>query len=170
MTSERNTSTLSNLPNHKSWKNAGEGVRNYITKQMNLIYSAVSHDIVYAFGADPKMALGQTIATMSLNSTVTFLNQLMGFIDTIYEKLHTHSKFSADQAWALTSQILDRVCEDLYAPKEGVAAAMAVEDPASICAHMLWSCFRTQDVMTTYINMNFENHPAISAEYVKFLA
>ena len=58
MTSERNTSKLSNLPNHKSWKNAGEGVRNYITKQMNLIYSAVSHDIVYAFGSDPKMALG----------------------------------------------------------------------------------------------------------------
>ena len=94
----------------------------------------------------------------------------MGFIDTIYEKLHTHSKFSADQAWSLTTQILDRVCEDLYAPKEGVAAAMTVEDPASICSHMLWSCFRTHDVMTTYMDHNFENHPAISAEYVKFLA
>ena len=108
---------------------------------------------------------------MSLNATVTFLTQLMGFIDTIYEKLHTHSKFSADQAWALTTQILDRVCEDLYAPKEGgVVAAMAVDDPSSICAHMLWSCFRTHDVMSTYLDANFENHPAISAEYVKFLA
>ena len=170
MTSERNTSKLSKLPNHKSWKSGGEGVRNYVTKQMNLIYSTVTHDISYAFGFDPKLAQAQTVATLSLNATVTFLTQLLGFIDTIYEKLHTHSKFSADQAWSLTTQILDRVCEDLYAPKEGVAAAMTVEDPASICSHMLWSCFRTHDVMTTYIDHNFENHPAISAEYVKFLA
>ena len=170
MTSDRNTSKLSNLPNYKSWKNAGEGVRNYVTKQMNLILTTVSHDITYAFGSDPKLALAQAVATMSLNATVTFITQLMGFIDTIYEKLYTHSKFSADQAWSLTTQILDRVCEDLYAPKEGVAAAMAVDDPASICAHMLWSCFQTHDVMSSYIDTNFENHPAISAEYVKFLA
>ena len=170
MTSKRNTSKLSNLPKHKSWKNAGEGVRNYVTKQMNLIYATVSHDISYVFGSDPKLALAQAIATMSLNATVTFLTQLMGCIDTIYEKLHTHSKFSADQAWALTTQILDRVCGDLYAPKEGVAAAMAVDDPSSICAHMLWSCFRTHDVMWTYLDANFESHPATSAEYVKFVA
>jgi hypothetical protein len=94
----------------------------------------------------------------------------MGFIDTIYEKLHTHSKFLADQAWSLTTQILDRVCEDLYAPKEGVAAAMTVEDPASLCSHLLWACFRTHDVMSTYIDHQFENHPAISAEYIEFLA
>ena len=170
MTSERNTSKLSKLPNPKSWKSGGEGVRNYVTKQMNLIYSTVSHDITYAFGSNPKMAQAQALATMSLNATITFLTQLMGFIDTIYEKLHSHSKFSADQAWSLTTQILDRVCEDLYAPKEGVAAAMTVEDPASICSHLLWACFRTHDVMTTYMDHNFENHPAISAEYVKFLA
>ena len=98
MTSERNTSKLSNLPNLKNWKNAGEDVRNNITKQMNLIYSTVLHDITYAFGSDPELAMAQAVATMILSATVTFLTQLMGFIDTIYEKLHTHSKFSADQA------------------------------------------------------------------------
>lgn len=170
MTSERNTSKLLKLPTFKSWKSGGEGVRNYITKQMNLIHSTVTHDIAYAFGSDPSLAQAQNVATTSLNATITFLTQLLGFIDTIYEKLHLHSKFSADQAWSLTTQILDRVCEDLYAPKEGVAAAMTVEDPVSICSHLLWSCFRTHDVMAIYIEHNFENHPAISAEYVKFLA
>ena len=170
MTSERNTSKLSKLPNYKSWKSGGEGVRNYVTKQMNLIHTTVTHDIGYAFGTDVRLAQAQAVATSSLNATITFLTQLMGFIDTIYEKLHTHSRFSTEQAWSLTTQILDRVCEDLYAPKEGVAAAMTVEDPSSICSHLLWSCFRTHDVMSTYIDYNFENHPAISAEYVKFLA
>ena len=47
---------------------------------------------------------------------------------------------------------------------------MTVEDPASICAHLLWSCFKTHDVMTMHKEHSFENHPTISAEYVKFLA
>lgn len=170
MVNERNSSKLSKLPNFKSWKSAGEGVRNYVTKQMNLIHSTISHDIGYAFGVDPQLARAQVLATASLNATITFLSQLMGFIDTIYEKLHVESRFTGEQAWALTSQILDRICEDLYAPKEGVAAAMTVEDPVSMCSHLMWSCLKTHDVMSGYIDHQFENHPAISAEYVKFLA
>ncbi|KAI2489748.1 hypothetical protein MHU86_9188 [Fragilaria crotonensis] len=143
---------------------------NHVIKQMNLIHSTVAHDIEYAFGHDLTMIAAKAVATASLNSTVTFLTQLLGFVDAIYQKLHSDSKFSADQAWSLTTQILDRVCEDLYAPKEGVADAMTVEEPASICSHLLWACFRTHDVMKSYIDHHFENHPAISAEYVKFLA
>jgi HD-GYP domain-containing protein (c-di-GMP phosphodiesterase class II) len=95
----------------------------------------------------------------------------MGFINTIYEKLHTHSKFLAEQVWSLTTQILDCcVFKDLYAAKEGVAVAMANEDPASICAHIMWSCFLTHNLMSTYMDANFWNHPAVLAEYVKFLA
>lgn len=170
MTNERNTSKLSKLPHYKSWKSGGEGVMNHVIKQMNLIHSTVAHDIEYAFGHDLTMIAAKAVATASLNSTVTFLTQLLGFVDAIYQKLHSDSKFSADQAWSLTTQILDRVCEDLYAPKEGVADAMTVEEPASICSHLLWACFRTHDVMKSYIDHHFENHPAISAEYVKFLA
>ena len=48
-------------------------VRNYVTKQMNLINTTVSHDIAYAFGMDP--ILSQSAATTSLISTITFLTQ-----------------------------------------------------------------------------------------------
>lgn len=171
MVSERNTSKLSKLPTYKSWKSAGEGVSNYIIRQMNLIHSTVANDIGYAFGVNSQEdTRAQVLATASLNATITFVTQLIGFIDTIYEKLLVQSRFTTEQAWALTTQILDRVCEDLYAPKEGVAAAMTVEDPASICSHVLWSCLKIHDVMTSYIDHHFVNHPAISAEYVKFLA
>ena len=67
-------------------------------------------------------------------------------------------------------QILDRICEELYDPKEGVLKAMAVGDPDSVCSHILWSCFRTHDVMASYVAMQFENHPSINSEYIKFLA
>ena len=63
MTSERNTSKLSKLPNHKSRKSRGEGVRNYVTKQMHLIYSTLTHDIAFIFRMDPKLAQAQAVAT-----------------------------------------------------------------------------------------------------------
>lgn len=171
MTTERNASRLSKLPNYKSWNSGGQGVRNYVTKQMNLIQGTVAHDISYTFGrGSGASSQAHGLATMSLNATVTFLTQLLVFVDTLYEKLHVDSRFSADQSWSLTTQILDRICEELYAPKEGVQEAMSIEDPASICSHVLWACLRTHDIMTGYIEHQFENHPTIAAEYVKFLA
>jgi hypothetical protein len=45
MMTERNVSRLSKLPTYKSWNSAGQGVRNHITKQMNLTRTTVAHDI-----------------------------------------------------------------------------------------------------------------------------
>jgi hypothetical protein len=170
MVHERNKSKLNQLPTFASWKSGGEGVRNYVVKQMNVIYSTMSHEISYALGSDPRFAKAETLALRSLNDTITFLTQLMNYIDTMYERLHGDAKFTAEQAWSLTTQILDRICEELYAPKEGVAGAMTIEEPESVCCHILWATFKTHDIMATYIEKNFENHPVISAEYVKFLA
>jgi hypothetical protein len=167
MFTERNKSKLNRLETFKVWKNGGEGVRNHIVKRTNLLMSTIAQDINFVFSKDPK---SQMLATMCLNGTMTFITQLLTFVDAIYEKLVMASKFTAEQGWSLTMKILDRICEDLYAPKEGVVDAMNVEDPESICAHLLWACFRTHDVMETYMDANFENHPAVSAEYVKFLA
>ena len=80
----------------------------HIIKQMNLIYSTVlSHDNEYAFGSDPALREAKAVASSSLNATVTFVTQLFGLIDAIYQKLHSDSKFSGDQAWSLTTQILN---------------------------------------------------------------
>jgi hypothetical protein len=147
-------------------------VHNYVTKQMNLIRATVAHNITNTFGRGPGASIqGYSIATQSLNDTVTFVMQFQVFFDTLYEKLHVDSKCSMDQSWALTTQILDRICEELFAPKEGVLEAMAIGDPGSVCSHVLWACFKTHDVMEGYMTTQFENHPAtIAAEYVKFLA
>lgn len=170
MVSERNKSKLNQLLTFSAWKSGGEGVRNYVVKQMNVLYGTITNEIDYALGYDPVYAKAHSLAVRSLNDTITFLTQMMNFVDTIYEKLLNQSKFTMEQAWSLTTQILDRICEELYAPKEGVGGAMTIDEPKSVCAHILWACFRTHDVMNSYIESNFENHPVVSAEYVKFLA
>ena len=171
MITERNASRLSRLPTYKSWNSAGQGVRNHITKQMNLIRGTVSADISNTFGRGPHASAGaHALSTMCLNGTVTFLTQLLSFVDTLYEKLHVDSRFSAAQSWSLTAQILDRICEELFAPKEGVLETMSVNDPMSVCSHIMWASLKTHDIMDKYIENQFENHPTIAAEYVKFLA
>ena len=111
------------------------------------------------------------MATAGLNDTVTFLTQLLVYIDTLYEKkLHGISGFTETQAWGLATQILDQICAELYAPKEGVQEAMAIDDAESVCSQVLWACFKTHDVMAAYVSYQFENHPTIAAEYTKFLA
>ena len=170
MVSERNKSKLNQIPNFAAWKSGGEGVRNYVVKQMNSLYSTLTHEIAYALGSDPRFSRADTLAIRCLNDSITFLTQLMNFVDMSYERLVAVSKFTPEQAWSLTTQILDRICEELYSPNEGVSGAMTIEEPESVCCHILWATFKTHDIMATYIETNFENHPVVSAEYVKLLS
>ena len=38
------------------------------------------------------------------------------------------------------------------------------------CSAVLWTVFRTLDKMEEFVQAKFKDHPAISAEYIKFLA
>ena len=49
----------------------------------------------------------------------------MSAVDTIYDELHNQSKFSAEASWCLlTMQILDKVVEELFEPKEDVMTSV----------------------------------------------
>jgi hypothetical protein len=77
VTTERTSPRLSELPNYKSYNSGGQGVYNYLTKQMNLIQGTVSHDISYTFGCGSASSFAaHSLVTMSLNATVTFLTSL----------------------------------------------------------------------------------------------
>ena len=85
MVSERNRLKLSQLANYAAWKSGGEGVRNYVVRQMNLLYATLSDEISYALGDDHNFVKANTLALRSLNDTVTFITQLMNYIDIIYD-------------------------------------------------------------------------------------
>jgi polyhydroxyalkanoate synthesis regulator phasin len=135
MATDQLKSKLNKMKTQKVWKSGGEGVQAHIIKRMNLLLTTISHDINHVLGREPK---AQIVATMCLNATVTFLTQLFTYIDSLYENLVLCSTFTPEQGWSLTMKILDRICEDLFAPKEGVVSAMDVAEPASICAHVMW--------------------------------
>lgn len=169
MTCDQNTSRLNKLCKHSKWKTGGEGVRKFIIKQMNVLQSSMASDITFAYGGYPEHAKAQMIASLSLTASVSFITQLLNYIDALFEKLHVYSKFTVETGWSLTMQVLDRITADLFAPKDGVANGMK-GDQSSVCSHILWASFRTHDVAQAYLDFNFENHPAISSEFIKFLA
>ncbi|KAI2505420.1 hypothetical protein MHU86_9033 [Fragilaria crotonensis] len=87
----RNTSRLSKLLKQTDWKSGGGGVREHILKQMNILHASVTQDINHAFGGRAHLAQAHLIASQSLTATITSITQLMGAVDTIYEKLHVQS-------------------------------------------------------------------------------
>ena len=47
-------------------------VRNYVTKQMNLIHKTATHGIGYPFGTIVRLTQAQAVATSSLNLPLSF--------------------------------------------------------------------------------------------------
>ncbi|KAL7566516.1 hypothetical protein ACA910_006426 [Epithemia clementina (nom. ined.)] len=43
-------------------------------------------------------------------------------------------------------------------------------NPDSVWAWVFWGVFKTQDVMQEYMDAQFQDHPSVSSEYIKFLA
>ena len=160
-------SRLNAMSDHDKWNGAGEGIMDMIFEKMIRLQNAVSSDIDQAL---PVESAGHWIASKCLSASVTFLTQLFNCVDTIYKKLFNFSKFSTDQAWSLTTQVLDRILADLFVPKDNILNSIKNRSPASTCAHVLLAAFKTHDIMETYMAHKFENHPSVSTEYVKFLA
>ena len=160
-------SRLNKLMDYTSgWKSAtGGGVCEHIVKCLNTLTVSITQEINNTLGKDPTQRDTHLIACLSLTSSVTSVTQLVIAVDTIYDKLHNQSKFSAASFWCLTMQILNKAVEELYVPKDDVMSAVILGDPDSFCAHILYSCFRTHDIMESYIDHQFENHPLVSAEF-----
>ena len=170
-----NKSRLNLLPTYNEWNGGGEGVVSFIQSRMGVVSNSITMDITNEFGGDPtryqaQIIAAQIIATAALANSVAFLNQMITTVEGIYQRLHNFSKFTSVQAWSLTTQVLDRILADLYVPKSCVSESVLSGNPRSTCIHVLFAVFKTQDIMTTYIDHQFENHPPVSTEYVSFLA
>jgi hypothetical protein len=77
---------------------------------------------------------------------------------------------SKSKSWALITQLVRRVFAELFVMRMGTVRAMVARDRKAMCSGVLWSVFRTLDKMNEFDEANFEDHPAIASEHIKFLA
>ena len=161
-----NVSFFSEVPNHKAWANAG-GLKKTIEKRLAKLKTSLRE--VLASELAPG-SLAYVVAVEALAKTISWIGASTTYLDnTYYEHLHVQVGFTSARAWALTTQLGYRIFSDLHSVRVGTMKAMGSK-PESICPAILWSAFRTHDKMAGFEDANFENHPSIASEFVKFLA
>lgn len=139
----------------------------FCVTKFNALEAAIEFEIGKTFAIESS---AHWIAMKCSNASITFLNQLFGCVEAIYKRLFNFLKFTTDQAWSLTTQVLDRILADLFHPRENIVQSLKTRNTPTRCAQIMFAAFKTHDVMAVYISHKFENHPSVSTEYVKFLA
>ena len=159
-------SHLTNIPTYDAWWNNGMGMKDHLHDDITTVEEGLKNLIADRLDSDSK---AYAIASLALKESVTWLMELINFIDETYESL-VRSKFSSSAAWSLTTKLVSRIFTDLATVRGGVNNAFTPGDSASITANVLWGVFKTHDVMSQFRKQKFKNHSSISSEYVKFLA
>ena len=144
----------------------GNGIMDQIVEKMNVLEMVIAAEIANTFDVE---SVAHWIATKCLSTTVSFLNQLFTCIELIYKKLFSFSGFTTEKAWSLTTQVLDRILADLFAPKDNMVQSLMTRNTPATCAQVMLAVFRTHDIMAVYVAHKFENHPSVSTEYVKYM-
>ena len=165
--SVQNKSRLNLLPTHLDWNPGGEGIMDYCVTKLNALEVAISSEISETFKVD---TMAHHITTKCLAASLAFLSQLFAAVESIYKRLFNFSKFTTEQAWSLTTQVLDRILADLYMPRNNISQSLKTRNTPTTCAQVMYSAFKTHDIMAIYVEHKFENHPSVSTEYVKFSA
>jgi hypothetical protein len=161
-----NASHFSKVPTYKAWANSTSGLKKHIEKKLSSLKMSLRSLIAAEFGAG---TIAYSVAVEALEKSITWIGSFLGFLDQTYESLHMQSAFSSGRAWSLTTQLGRRIFSDLHLARMGTTKAMG-KGRVAICPVILWSVFRTHDQMAAFESSNFEDHPSIASEYVKFLA
>ena len=109
------------------------------------------------------------ICELGVADSVSNLQRLIRWMDETYLDL-TANSFTKVSAWCLVTRLGARYFQELFKVRSGVSDTFVISDHRRLAAHVWYGVSRTHDVMKEFGVMDFKNHPAMSSEYVKFLA
>jgi hypothetical protein len=110
------------------------------------------------------------LAQQALNNSVSWIIQLVGYMEDTYKDLIRQNTFTIDKAWQLVTQLARRILLEVSRPRIGVNNSFKVGDNDQIGRLVLWPVLKCQDIMRRYKEAGFKDDPTIASEYVKFLA
>ena len=160
-------SQLKNLPTVEKWNHGPGSLRKMIDRKLPGIRSSFRSVI----GNNLRLnSLLFCLAVEALERSISWIINLCSWIDRAFENAHTVSRMTKAKSWSLITQLVRRVFSELFVMRMGAVRAMVARDRKAMCAGVLWSVFRTLDKMDDFDAANFEDHPAIASEHIKFLA
>ena len=111
----------------------------------------------------------QTICKVSITMTVGGSLGLIDFIDNTYET-YSQGKFGPKKAWHIASNLALCLIKEISRPRIGAINSFIAGKQDIVAAHIFWRTLQSLDKMSEVEQLDFENHPAISTELVKFLS
>jgi hypothetical protein len=157
----------------QDWKNSNgrDGFVNTHDKRLHKAVRAVEVDI--ANRLEPNSAAAM-LASTCLTKASAFSGALVNYLTTTYEDLTMSSGFPKKRAWALTTALGARICEEIHKDSSALARTLSVStdetDRDRLTVLLIWATLRSHKMMDEYVQLEFKDHPTVASEYVKFLA
>lgn len=127
--------------------------------------------------ADTRLVPGSPAAMLAetcLSKSTAFADAFVRFLTKTCEELIQASGFPKKKAWALTTSLGKRICQEIHKDSGALARSLIVsKDEAEreqLCLLLMWATLREHKRMAEYIKHEFKDHPSVASEYVKFLA
>jgi hypothetical protein len=170
-------SSLPSLPKFEDWEadNGYDGAKYRLERSLPLIQKQLTTHIDIFLGDDRIVA--RELAHRCLSHSVLFVTKLSDYITRTARSLKL-AGYKTDKVWTIISRQVRRIFEDMARARAGAAdleppqerrgreGTLVTDQSASLA---MWAILKTHDIMEAYIIHNFEDHPSIAAENVRFL-
>jgi hypothetical protein len=163
----KRTSHFDQIPSFKEWNAPTHGFRDRLKDELNAFDRTHTRVIEDTLLADSK---AYSVAKFSLNESITWIGQLINYMDETYNDLIRHNTFADDKAWQLTTQLVRRIFLEVSSPLTGIINLFKVGHNEEIGQLIFWPMLRAHDIMKRYKDASFKDDASIASEYVKFLA
>ena len=166
--SSTKTTFLPALKEKEDWENTmrNGGVKRVIEEQMpNIIYQM--KDLIGTRLVGNSQAI--MLATTCLSISQIFVAELPRFVSDTYRDLDL-AGFPSNSSWLFVIKLVVQMFgTDLDKVRSFMRGKIDTHLPHELSSDALWATLRIIGVMQEYMRHGIENHPAISAEYVRFL-
>jgi hypothetical protein len=162
-----NVSHFDMIPSYAVWDEPQSGARDRLKEEL-LVFEEAHQELIEQT-LDPE-SKAYNMAKQALNNSVSWIIQLVGYMEDTYKDLIRQNTFTVEKAWQLVTQLARRIFLEVSRPRIGVNTTFKVGDNEQIGRLILWPVLKCQDIMKRYKDAGFKDDPTIASEYVKFLA
>ena len=161
-----NMSYFSEIKGHDQWSDPLDGFKQRWKQE--LVEFKRAH--LKTIGDASFLSLSvRSMCKVSLTTTVGWSLGLIDFIDNTYET-YSQGKFGTKKAWHIASKLALCLIKEISRPRIGAINSFVAGKQDIVAAHIFWRTLQSLDKMSEVEHLDFENHPAISTELVKFLS
>ena len=165
---EDEESYFTNIKGYKEWDNPSSGHRYILEKQIERFQNSHISVIRKKLSAKSQM---YHVALDSLTTTVAWATRFFSYVDKTF-KTYAEGKFGPDKAWHVATKLATALLLEMSKPREGTFDSLesGAENKIFNARVVFYNTLRALDIMNEISECNFQDHPAVSQELVKFLS